>query len=73
MIGDGHDREACSGRLLDELERRASAVGRGGMKVKIDADHRALTRAVAGDERVPRRVRPCRLTSARYSRISKSR
>jgi hypothetical protein len=36
VIGYRHHIEACGGRALDELERRASAIGRGRMEVEID-------------------------------------
>ena len=81
VIGDGHHRDARLRGPLHELTWRAAAIGRSGVKVKVDAApngpregqaHRAA-RAAADPCRTVRRVRPCRFRSARYSRTSRSR
>src|SRR5205814_1925228 len=61
-------------RLRDERLRRTTAVGGGGVEVEVD-NHRADARCepVEPGRGSAFRLRPCRLTSARYSRTSRSR
>ena len=74
VVGDSHHVHAGRGGAVYELSRRAATVGGGGVEVEVDG-HRADARCEAEEpcRGTALRLRPWRLTSARYSRTSRSR